>query len=1181
MTMKLCSAMWLLTLFTLLFLPNSFAQAVLSNPSVRLIYFLPNDRPARPERITALQELIKEAQQFYADEMARHGFGRKTFNVETDKDGEPVVHRIDGKFTENYYYEGLSDYKIWEESFEHFDDLRHVYFIAIDISHETLNEGDSCGLGGAAFIPSGGNASFSFNSGAIRHRDTTTGEEALGGSVIIPASGYCFEDDVYLQNHKFRVTRHELGHAFGLEHDFRNGVWDNDTVMGGRGFELSHCGAEWLSVSRFFNSGPVSGNSPGDIKLLSAPIHTPEGIKLRFRVTDVDGLHQAQLLAPENLEDGSRGPFRLFDCKQLNGRTSTVEIISTALTIDPVDRVTLQIIDVGGSITWATFLVDIASVLPPPKVVSIPDRNLAAAVRAQLGLAPRDAITDQVMQRLTRLSAEDRRISNLKGLEYATQLAGMDLGRNQIKNYNPLAQLPKLTKLYLWGNNISDLSVLPPMPQLEFLDLNWNEISDLSPLAEFTSLKELWFQGNKLADTSTLFQLHSGTFPPDEEVEVVKERDRGNRAYTLLLFRSLDLKVRINPDVVISRSANSFQETQQPLTPIDVLVESSVHPLMCWVNTETGTLHCLVDAEVENLAPGVRNATSLAIDVAGGKLYWAERTSDRTGKIRRANLDGTGVRLVRDLTSVPHDIALDAAGGKIYLTNSWGKVQRLNVDGSDFQPNLITGLDAPRGLALDVSGGKVYWTEMAGRIRRANLNGSNIEDIATGLGTPMDLVVFDGTVYWTEKTGENRGEIRFVTSDRNRNVVTRNTFPQDFPVGIALDAVDGKLYWATSRGIIGRQALDGGDSQPNFVTGLGAPGAFAVSVEPKEDIETRVVPVIDAVLSISPSPAASPAIGELLTLNLNIAAGEAVAGYQVTIQFDATTLRYVESSNGDYLPDGAFFVPPVVNRGRLELASTALGGVSNGDGTLATITFEVLAVKVSTLILSEPLLSDDQGNTFRPRVEPGKVTEPPKLKGDVNGDSVVNVQDLVLVGLSFGKTGQDAADINGDGVVNIGDLVLVAGNLGTAAGAPTLLPNALGLLTAADVRDWLSQAHQLDSSSADYQRGLLVLEQLFGALMPKETRLLANYPNPFNPETWIPYQLAKSGDVKITIYDARGTVVRRLAFGHQSAGYYTDRNRAAYWDGRNTLGEHVASGIYFYQLEANGVSLLRKMVTLK
>ena len=126
-------------------------------------------------------------------------------------------------------------------------------------------------------------------------------------------------------------------------------------------------------------------------------------------------------------------------------------------------------------------------------------------------------------------------------------------------------------------------------------------------------------------------------------------------------------------------------------------------------------------------------------------------------------------------------------------------------------------------------------------------------------------------------------------------------------MGIALDAVENKLYWTTSKGEIGRSNLGGGDFQPNFVTGLGAPGAFVLNVETPMDVETPVVATTDAVVSISPSPVISPAVGEQLTLNLNITAGEAVAGYQFIVRFDPTALRYVESGNGDYLPDGCVF----------------------------------------------------------------------------------------------------------------------------------------------------------------------------------------------------------------------------------------------------------------------------------
>ena len=99
--------------------------------------------------------------------------------------------------------------------------------------------------------------------------------------------------------------------------------------------------------------------------------------------------------------------------------------------------------------------------------------------------------------------------------------------------------------------------------------------------------------------------------------------------------------------------------------------------------------------------------------------------------------------------------------------------------------------------------------------------------------------------------------------------------------------------------------------------------------------------------------------------------------------------------------------------------------------------------------------------------------------------------------------------------------------------------------------------------------------------VPDQTALQPNYPNPFNPETWIPYQLADTSKVSIAIYNISGAVIRRLELGHQQAGYYTSRSRAAYWDGRNDFGERVVSGVYFYTLTADSFRATRKMLVGK
>ena len=190
----------------------------------------------------------------------------------------------------------------------------------------------------------------------------------------------------------------------------------------------------------------------------------------------------------------------------------------------------------------------------------------------------------------------------------------------------------------------------------------------------------------------------------------------------------------------------------------------------------------------------------------------------------------------------------------------------------------------------------------------------------------------------------------------------------------------------------------------------------------------------------------------------------------------------------------------------------------------------------------------------------------PYLPVDVNGDGMVNTIDLVRVAFFFGQRVQNEADVNRDGVVNIDDLLQVASAISNVEAAPSTQSPAPEILTAVEVQQWLTDARALGVRDPIMKRGIVVLEQLLISLLPKETALLPNYLNPFNPETWISYHLASAADVTFTIYDAKGTIVRQLDLGYQSAGYYTTRSKAAYWDGRNESGESVASGVYFYQL---------------
>ena len=182
------------------------------------------------------------------------------------------------------------------------------------------------------------------------------------------------------------------------------------------------------------------------------------------------------------------------------------------------------------------------------------------------------------------------------------------------------------------------------------------------------------------------------------------------------------------------------------------------------------------------------------------------------------------------------------------------------------------------------------------------------------------------------------------------------------------------------------------------------------------------------------------------------------------------------------------------------------------------------------------------------------------------------------------RLGEDAsvnrqADVNGDGTINVLDLIVVAQNLGeSTATAPAIDSLALD---SAMVQAWIAQAEVEDDGSLAFRQGIVNLQRLLASLLPEKTALLTNYPNPFNPETWIPYHLAEAADVAVRIYAADGALVRTLALGHQVAGIYESRGRAAYWDGKNAVGESVASGVYFYTLTTGDFIATRKMLIRK
>ena len=239
------------------------------------------------------------------------------------------------------------------------------------------------------------------------------------------------------------------------------------------------------------------------------------------------------------------------------------------------------------------------------------------------------------------------------------------------------------------------------------------------------------------------------------------------------------------------------------------------------------------------------------------------------------------------------------------------------------------------------------------------------------------------------------------------------------------------------------------------------------------------------------------------------------------------------------------------------------------------------------------LITDSGEHTFRDLAQWADLfitAEGVESNEDVNQDGTINILDLVLVGRNLGQrpVSNPRADVNQDGQVNVLDLVLVAEHLGEkVAAAPSVaaLVKDTPVLSkdVIVVRRALSELEAVPEKSRDVEMTIRFLRLWLENANQNisETKLLPNYPNPFNPETWIPYQLAKAADVSVKIYDVGGRLVRTISVGFKPVGYYLTRERAAYWDGRNATGESVSSGVYFIQFIAGNFSATQRLVILK
>ncbi len=823
---------------------------------------------------------------------------------------------------------------------------------------------------------------------------------------------------------------------------------------------------------------------------------------------------------------------------------------------------------------WTSSFKDILFALDFPKLVDkppdrlpgtfvhIPDSNLRSAIAEVLSKSPNAPITVEEMERLEELNVPGRGIQNLTGLQFATNLKWLYFQGNKISDISPLAGLIDLRRLHLNENPVSDISLLrkfnnltnltiariaisdlsqvAELISLEYLEFSNDSISDISPLTKLINLKRILTWGNPISDLSPLAGL--------TELEVVDICGADLSDLTPLVGLP-NLKELYLAGNGISDISSLAQATG--LTHLDIWANniSDISPLAGLINLKR--LH-LADNDISDISPlaGLTNLKWLAVS--------RNEISDFSP------LDG----LRENITLLWHDNpAFPKGGPKIEGPWLWVVLRNTRLDDdTDLLSEATEGAVTETEIATQgaIEGGPVgddVWT-----FRKLPPTGrKNVEQM---LGGRIDGAIVYGTVS--------------LYSPREQQTTMYVGSHSDFKVWLNGTLIYKALrqHWNESYTDFLPVTLQEGRNVllVAFNAEYNAFFGFETGTE-----YTVANPGVSYAFSKTPIHT-----GDTFTLDIRAENITDLAGWQFDIVFDPAALEAINVSEGDFLNTGGgttFFQGGSIDNAAgkitgLNAARLSTQGVS-GTGTLLQVRFKAKTAGETELALGNFEFAASTGDSVPAVPHEIRITIERQLAtGDVNRDGRVSILDLVFVAQQLGKrvSAGSAVDVNGDGVVSILDLILVSQGIAGASAAP---PVGAESVDAATIEAWIAQARLEDNGSLAFKQGIEILENLLASLIPEETALLANYPNPFNPETWIPYHLAESAEVALTIYDMNGQLVRRLRVGHQSAGVYQNRSRAVYWDGHNQFGEPLASGLYFYTLTAGNFIATRKMLILK
>ena len=768
--------------------------------------------------------------------------------------------------------------------------------------------------------------------------------------------------------------------------------------------------------------------------------------------------------------------------------------------------------------------------------IEIPDPNLRQAIREALALPDEIPITQLEMLRLTGFAAEVAQVEDLTGLEYAHNLKRLYLRNNPIKDLTPIANLTQLELLHLAGVPIQDLSPIQDLKELRelhlshcgiieitplanltrlnFLNLGANQIVDISPLSNLTMLETLWLQRNQITDISPLANLTALKRLRINNNQIVDFSPIQGLSLSDLKYdevcvlprspiqdridnRNLPSVILPWDDGILNRGGNWWDDS------IPYLDRVAYHDLW-WHYTPFG-LRFLLTPQGYQLMGDLQSAIDQREELLSKNPDMLFLVDLRQSYASRSRYPDDWFGWLRDENG---NFIPQKPGSTEYLI--------------DFRLPEVQAVVVQRAIAVAKCGlydGIMFdaWAET-----HAVLPNSTLQEEQPVLisilrrirqGVPDDFLILC-----------NRNETKLPLSAPYINGGFMETFPLE----------KGRLHGYTRKDIIEIETnliwYEANMREPKINVLRG----FGVGAEPPDSPRNKQWMRLFTTMSLTLSD------GYAL-YTLGTIGGQKQYQKHIWHPFwDADLGQPIGQTAQRYQDIEGLYIREFDNG----------WAVYNRSGNVQEISLPENATGVASGQTGKAHQLPDLDGEIYLKTVAGQPTSP----YDLNMDGVVNVLDLILTAQNLGST---EGDINGDGITNILDLILVAQHLGETStpAAPAALPTSLSPET---VQKWIDMAYAQNDGSVIFAQGIAMLERLLALMIPDKTVLRANYPNPFNPETWIPYHLASNTEVRISIYDIQGVLVRQFNLGYQKAGYYTNRTKAAHWDGRNEIGESVS-----------------------